>query len=365
MIAMGISQSLPTRGTILDSGNPDDLTRIQPERPRSIVQLERGTLSFKLQELAWGEAAIQSERWTCGVRMQVLRPSSYVTFGFITQARGRWMGVPIGPGSVLEIVTPWECVNEGVFAYLAFAVSRSALESAALQVRDPGQQEIPTENRVGRRNDAALIAMRLHRGLHALQGPTSHPAAFAAAGEELLRLALLLGRPPGLIPVQRLCSSPSRLRAVRRVESYLEANKDEAPSIPKLCEIAGVSERSLEYAFREHLGVTPIRYLKLRRLMLARRRLQNPEWEDGSVTEIVAGCGVYELGRFAGEYRDLFGEFPSETLARAAGRGSNGARPDADRATYPRRTAGRSSGCASGGPDPARRPSSLRTGTVP
>ncbi len=52
--------------------------------------------------------------------------------------------------------------------------------------------------------------------------------------------------------------------------------------------------------------------------MLAPRKLQNPNHERQSVTEIVAGCGIYELGRFAGEYRRLFGELPSETLARSS-----------------------------------------------
>jgi AraC family ethanolamine operon transcriptional activator len=323
--AMPISQSLPTRRVSLDTDNPDELTKIQPERPRSFVQLQRGALSFKMRELAWGHAGIQSERWTCGIRMQVSRPSSYVTFGLITQARARFMGAPIGPGSVLRIVGPWECVSEGAFEYMAFAVSRSTFEAAALLARDPGEYEMPSENRVGRRTDAMALAMRLLQDLHALQDRVPHPAALAAEEDELLRLALLLDRPPDLIPVERLSSSPGRRGAIRRVDAYLEANSDAVPSIPTLCQVAEVSERTLEYAFREHLGVTPVRYLKLRRLMLARRRLQNPMRAESSVTDIVGGCGVYELGRFAGEYRKLFGELPSETLARSCGTAASAA----------------------------------------
>lgn len=314
------SQSLPTRKVRLDTDNPDVLTKIQPERPRTFVQLQRGALRFKLHELTWGNAGLQSERWTCGIRMQVSRPSSYVTFALITQARARFTGAPIGPGSVLRIVGPWECVSEGTFEYMAFAVTRSTFEAAALLARDPGQHEMPSENHVGRRDDALALAMRLLQDLHALQDRVTHPAALAAEEDELLRLALLLDRPPELIPVERLSSSPGRRGAIRRVDAYLEANSDSIPSIPTLCQVAEVSERTLEYAFREHLGVTPVRYLKLRRLMLARRRLLNPIHEESSVTDILGGCGVYELGRFAGEYRKLFGELPSETLARSSGR---------------------------------------------
>jgi len=37
------------------------------------------------------------------------------------------------------------------------------------------------------------------------------------------------------------------------------------------------------------------------------------------VTEILAGMGIWEFGRFAGRYRRHFGELPSETLRRARG----------------------------------------------
>lgn len=314
---MAILQSLPTRGLALETDNLDELAEIQPERNRSVVQLERGALRFKLQELVWGEAGIHTEQWTCGIRMQLGRPSSYVSFSFITQARAHWMGVPIGPGSVLRIVGPWECVSRGPVEHVTLVVSQRAFESAAALVRDPdGEHGAPSENHASRRSDGVLLAMRLLRDLQALQRQASHSAALAAAEEELLRLALVLDRPPGGTPVERLSSSPARRMAIRRVEAYLEANSESIPSIPMLCQVAEVSERTLEYAFREHLGVTPVRYLKLRRLMLARRRLQNPIPGVDSVTDIVGGCGIYELGRFAGEYRKHFGELPSETLRR-------------------------------------------------
>jgi methylphosphotriester-DNA--protein-cysteine methyltransferase len=78
--------------------------------------------------------------------------------------------------------------------------------------------------------------------------------------------------------------------------------------------VAGV----LEYAFREQLGATPIRFLKLRRLNRVRRDLLAAA-PGASVTGTALRAGVYDLGRFAGEYETLFGELPSETLRRATG----------------------------------------------
>jgi AraC family ethanolamine operon transcriptional activator len=166
-----------------------------------------------------------------------------------------------------------------------------------------------------RRADSRWLAERLLNLLRVLDAAASHPAALRVATADLLHLAVALDRSPGRAPVERASSPSLRRETVRRIEEYLDAHRAEVPSIPTLCSVAGVSERTLEYAFREHLGVTPVRYLKLRRLNQVRRGLRAPDAATASVTDIALRAGFYDLGRFAGEYRALFGELPSQTLA--------------------------------------------------
>jgi len=83
-----------------------------------------------------------------------------------------------------------------------------------------------------------------------------------------------------------------------------------------LCEAAGVEQRSLEYAFRDTFDLTPLGFLKLRRLHSARHRLLLAEPADMAVSDIAYHEGFYHLGRFAAAYRSSFGEYPSETLQR-------------------------------------------------
>ena len=85
-----------------------------------------------------------------------------------------------------------------------------------------------------------------------------------------------------------------------------------------ICKAIGVSERTLRAACREQFGVSPTRYLWLRRMYLARRRLAEAVVTSTSVTEVAMANGFWELGRFAAEYRSLFGETPSMTLRRAS-----------------------------------------------
>jgi len=332
---MSNEQPLPVRRISLVTDSAELLTALQPERPRSIVQIQPGEAAFALREVAWGDAALQRERWGCGTRIRVERPSTYVCFALMTRVEGaaRWMGTPFGRGSIMRIVDGWDAATTGPVETIAFAVGREALAEAELRLRDPDWTPPGDRNRVGVAPDFEALAPALVRLLERVDAADAHPAAQHSAEQDLIALAARLDRPQGLKPVRRLSAPSSRLALIRRVESWLAAHEDAAPPIPALCEIAGTSERTLEYAFREHLGMTPVRFLKIRRLNVVRRRLLQPVSEAASVTEVALACGFYDLGRFAGEYRALFGERPSETLARAT-------RARGDRAFVPARPAG-------------------------
>jgi AraC-like DNA-binding protein len=103
---------------------------------------------------------------------------------------------------------------------------------------------------------------------------------------------------------------------LRRLENFLEANPDSALHLTDLCAAAAVSDRTLRILCHEHLGMSPTRYLWLRRMHLARRALRMADPTTSTVTEIATSYAFWELGRFAVAYRSLFGETPSATLRR-------------------------------------------------
>jgi AraC-like DNA-binding protein len=103
---------------------------------------------------------------------------------------------------------------------------------------------------------------------------------------------------------------------MRRFRRVIEENPDDPLYIPEIARAIRVPERTLRLCCQEHLGISPKRYLMLRRMHLARRALRMSAPEATTVTGVATRYGFWQLGRFAVEYRRLFAEAPSATLQR-------------------------------------------------
>lgn len=139
------------------------------------------------------------------------------------------------------------------------------------------------------------------------------------AMEEALTEAMILSLARGE-PAQLRNPQIRGARVMRRLEEALEANPDRALYTTELCAAVGVSYPTLRACCQEHLGMSPRRYLWLRRMHLARRALRHADPEAKTVTEIATSYGFWELGRFSVTYHSLFGEPPSATLRRPGDR---------------------------------------------
>jgi transcriptional regulator GlxA family with amidase domain len=62
--------------------------------------------------------------------------------------------------------------------------------------------------------------------------------------------------------------------------------------------------------------MSPGQYIRAHRLMSVNRKLIHANRNGDSITRIATDHGFTHLGRFAGAYREQFGELPSETLNR-------------------------------------------------
>ena len=106
-------------------------------------------------------------------------------------------------------------------------------------------------------------------------------------------------------------------RAVmKRIGEWAADSPEETLNLLELSQVAGVSLRQLQHAFKAYTGMTPTHWLRLRRLNSAHRELLNRSPMETTVAEVAMQWSFWHLGRFSSSYRALFKELPSETLKR-------------------------------------------------
>jgi AraC family ethanolamine operon transcriptional activator len=191
----------------------------------------------------------------------------------VDRLAGRWPGIEqrLHPGSSL-MVRPGPSSNEGIAVTAA-----QAIEAA-------------------RHRDNRIAAHAIDR-----LGPCLEEEVQVLLSREL--------------PIQKdLGTAPPHRRVFAQAMRIVDANLDRDLPVSRLASDVGVSRRALEYAFHEAVGLGPAHYIQRRRLNAVREALSG----QGPVTigDVTARFRIWHLSRFASQYRDLFGELPSETLRR-------------------------------------------------
>jgi AraC-like DNA-binding protein len=272
------------------------------------VQLEPTPFTGQWTVLYTRNVVVQIGREDVAVvrRLCVPRKRWAVIVPLLVTASARWNATSMGPQDVLICEPGAECFAfdpAGTrFAVMTFETGTPATRRLSTLARACAPSGVASL----REGDAcALVGALLSVG-----------GRFPMRGTDIARLArecLARAAPRGT----QIEASVGRSDIVRRVGAFCRRHVGEPLSIAQLSSVAGVSERSLRNAFYDVFTTSPKRYLKLWQLHQVRRALRAVTGEEDTVTDVATLHGFYELGRFAGEYKALFGEAPSQTLHKA------------------------------------------------
>lgn len=263
-----------------------------------------------------GPCEIAHARFSASIEQRGSPPDSAYTF-VVLDARMRrlwWRGRDVDSGTVLvfPLGSELHSISGPDFEVYTISVAEEAVAKICERfgVALPPAYLSPETFRPPPSRISAL-RQRLHR-IENATGPGGSLEAQRLA-EELV--SAWLGSADDRI--LRTPSMRSRDLAMRRCLERIERTDWAELSPAVLCEISGVGERTLQYAFRERFGVTPAAFLKARRLAAVRERLLRAEGMDETVGDASAALGFWHLGHFAADYRRFFSEAPSDTLRRS------------------------------------------------
>lgn len=171
---------------------------------------------------------------------------------------------------------------------------------------------------------ASEAAMRWHAAVQLIHTEVFHEGSLVQRGqgigavEEFVMSSLLHLQPSNYHEEFLTPAQPDQRRAVvQNAMNYIDDHLAERITMPALAKAVHMSVRSIQQGFREELGMTPMAYVRERRLERVNEELTDAIPSDGvTVTQVAERWGFHHLGSFAVEYRKRWGEAPSETLRR-------------------------------------------------
>lgn len=284
---------------------------------------ERGAFRAELQQVNLGPLWMQRghERLPRSAHLNIPADRAPVFFLDSPAQAPIWhSGQEIKPGQLVfwgEAATHYQRTQSGL-RWAAMSLSHADLATAA---EDLTGAEL-TAPKVTRIINPRAGAMTRLAGLHKATARLANEAPERLSHPEVER-AILHALTEAMIDCLR---SAARLefdrswhqhqRIMRRFEDWLSSNLSRPVYLAQACAALGVSQRTLNSCCQEHVGMSPSRYLWLRRMHLARRALLNSCAQKATVAQIAMEFGFWELGRFSVTYRGLFGEPPKQTLRR-------------------------------------------------
>jgi len=101
---------------------------------------------------------------------------------------------------------------------------------------------------------------------------------------------------------------------IRKVKNFIVQHAQESFDAESLQRLAGVSKSKLYEEFQQYYGLSPMAYLRKYRLQQIYKILSHASKQQKiSISKLAYDWGFNHLSRFAQEYKEEFGEKPSET----------------------------------------------------
>lgn len=289
------------------------------------VQLEPKPLRVRRIVVRIGESVLLFHSTNLPIRTRTRLQDGLVAYAaFGPHAGGTLNGLPVGPGRVLAAGPGIEVefVVAAGYESVCFLVPPEVIQMHLRGRHREGELRVPCGVELLQPNPASAHAL-YGWGRHLVNMAATQPHVFdlpqtqAAAQVELLETLLAtLGSAANVEFTPGELTRQARSQVVQIAEDYALAHTGERLCVTDLCTAAGVSERSLQYAFKELMGITPVAYVTRLRLHRVRQALRAATHGTTTVTAEALRWGFWHFGDFARAYKECFAELPSDTLRR-------------------------------------------------
>ncbi|PHQ34629.1 helix-turn-helix domain-containing protein [Rhodopirellula bahusiensis] len=288
-------------------------------------QMSPGTFRGILQHLQTETCAIFRNRWEQSIHYHGTAPPGTLGMAISLEQQGeaRWVGQRVSFNDLIvqRAGREAEYLSGSLWDSVVFVVPEAVLSEriADLQQIDPD----PIVQTHGVVHLTPQLADQLRRTsqayLHAAERFQNGLCAPHVIEELADRTITLLATGLFASRVNRHSNSilQRRNKLVHQAKEHAADRANQPLRIGELCKEIKVSERTLRHAFGDVTGMSPLDYLKAFRLNRVRRQLRETTEQDVLVKQFAYANGFSHLAQFSQDYRQLFGELPSQTLQRS------------------------------------------------
>ena len=296
----------------------EELEEVVPGTRREIVQLERGKIKGEIAHATIGDLPIDTASFNLGIRTKGGSHKDRIGIGLLAASAGHVVrsSYDSRAGDVLVMQPDCEHENRYYGGASIVVVMASEADIASSYGTEAGMLDPSCWWKTHYKGNTETVTSIIPRLQSLLGGLGAMSLTLEAA--EFWKRAVIEAVTANVVagmPSERDGPLPSALKIVRQVEEYLDARPGEPIHISEICHHLHASRRTLHRAFHEALGTGPIAFLRHRRLCAAHTALRAPG-DIRTISNIAMQFGFQNLGRFAGYYHQLFGEYPSETRQR-------------------------------------------------
>ena len=287
-------------------------------------QLDRGQFEGILLQYGFEEAQVGITAVNRKFDQRGMAPQKLVSFAMLGPGSPPiiWRGVEVDHDKVMVYGAGDEidCASEPGFNVTTYSISKRMLSTLGCEL---GMHRL---ERTLKRNKILPISPRSKKVFQDTIAGTCREIGPGGSGLETepVRCALETTIPRFILSAIaeaqdikiRSPLTKRRSQALAAIEQSLARALIPPSTVRELCQVTGVSERTLQYLFKQKYRITPKAYLKLVRLNGVRRMLYMEDSQKTKIADIANKWGFWHMGQFAKDYKINFGELPSETLGR-------------------------------------------------
>lgn len=306
-----------------DFNDVDHLLEVAPDWNLKFRQLDSGLFKGELQHVSIGDLHLGLSKFNRKFDQEGLTPNRYRTIALLSSREQEliWRGKRVSGKNIMVFPESGEvdALSFPGFKVYTIAISNATINEYLITEGLNNQALFENPDGIITPNIQALNMIRsqleyFYRVVNEHPESVNSRAFYHIFSKEIPAMVL-----NSIWGGRALFSSHSpdfRKRILQKALDYIRSCKEEMPSVLELCLIAGASQRTIEYAFKEKYGFGPKEYMKKQSLNHVHSALKLADPRKVTIKQLAGKFGFWHMGQFSADYKKLFCELPSETLKR-------------------------------------------------